>query len=108
MRASTIVLIGIIAAGVVTSGVARSAHAQQAAQAQKTCRLKIAGMTCGGCATAVKIAAKKIDGVVSTDVSYEKGQADVTYDPAKTNPAAIAKAISERTGFKAEAQESRK
>ena len=50
----------------------------------------------------MKIAAKKVDGVKATNVSYKKGMTEVTYDPAKTNPEAIAKAITEKSGFKAE------
>jgi len=72
----------------------------------ETCTLKITGMTCGGCAVAVKMAAKKVDGVAEANVSYENGRADVTYDPAKTTPEKIAKAITENSGFKAELQPS--
>ena len=46
------------------------------------------------------IAAKKIDGVKNATVSFEKKTADISYDPTKTNPEAIAKAITEKTGFK--------
>lgn len=66
------------------------------------CQLKITGMTCGGCEGAVKMAAKRIDGVKSVSASYRTGSAEVTYDPAKTSPDAIAKAVSEKSGFKAE------
>jgi copper chaperone CopZ len=48
------------------------------------------------------MAAGKIAGVTDATVSYEKGVAVITYDPAKTNPAAIAKAITDKSGFKAE------
>jgi copper chaperone CopZ len=66
-----------------------------------TCTLKVTGMTCAGCEAAVKIAAKKIDGVTDIVVSYDKSAADVTYDPAKTTPATIAKVITDKTGYKA-------
>ena len=49
----------------------------------------------------MSIAAKKIDGVKDATVSLEKKTADITYDPAKTNPEAIAKTITEKTSFKA-------
>lgn len=65
--------------------------------------LKVTGMTCGGCEAAVQHAARKVDGVKAVKANWEKGIADVTYDPAKTTPAAIAKVISEKSGFKAEA-----
>ncbi len=49
------------------------------------------------------LAAKRIDGVKDCKASYKKGTAEVTYDPSKTTPEAIAWAISETTGFKATA-----
>lgn len=49
------------------------------------------------------LAAKRIDGVKDCKANYKKGTAEVTYDPSKTTPDAIAKVISEKTGFKATA-----
>ena len=49
------------------------------------------------------LAAKRIDGVKDCKASFKKGTAEVTYDPSKTTPQAIAKVISETTGFKATA-----
>ena len=60
--------------------------------------LKIEGMTCGGCVPAVKVQLKKTEGVVAYDVSFEKGEAVVTYDPAKTSPARIAESVT-TTGY---------
>lgn len=68
--------------------------------ATKVCTLTVSGMTCGGCATAVRIAAMKIVGVSEAKVSYEKGTAVITYDPEKTTPEAIARVITEKSGFK--------
>jgi len=51
----------------------------------------------------VTLAAKRIDGVKDCKASFKKGTAEVTYDPSKTTPQAIAKVISETTGFKATA-----
>ncbi len=65
--------------------------------------LKVTGMTCGGCEAAVQHAARNVDGVKAVKANSDKGIAEVTYDPAKTTPAAIAKVISEKSGFKAEA-----
>jgi copper chaperone len=62
--------------------------------------LTIKGMTCGGCVAAVKLRLKKVEGVTAYEVSLEKGEAEVTYDPGRTSPDAIAVAVSE-TGFKA-------
>ena len=70
-----------------------------AADAAKT-TLTIKGMTCGGCVAAVKLQLRKTDGVAAYDVSLEKGEAEVTYDPAKTEPKKIAESVS-TTGFQA-------
>jgi copper chaperone CopZ len=78
-----------------------TAQGQDEGQKTETCTLQVAGMTCGGCAAAVKSAAKKIDGVKDARVSYKQGTAEITYDPGRTNPDAIAKAITEKSGFKA-------
>lgn len=45
---------------------------------------------------------KRVDGVQSVTVSYKTGTADVTFDPSKTSPDAIAKGITTKSGFKAE------
>jgi mercuric ion transport protein len=62
--------------------------------------LTIDGMTCGGCVASVQRRLDGIEGVVAHDVSLERGEAEVAYDPALTGPEAIAAAVSE-TGFKA-------
>ena len=62
--------------------------------------LAIKGMTCGGCVAAVKVQLKRTEGVSAYDVSLEKAQADVTYDPARTDPKRIAESVS-KTGFEA-------
>src|SRR2546427_11752007 len=66
--------------------------------------LAIKGMTCGGCVAAVKLKLKRTVGVTAFEVSLERGEADVTYDPAKTDPNKIAESVSE-TGFTASVKE---
>ena len=61
--------------------------------------LSIQGMTCGGCVAAVKVRLKKTEGVTAYDVTLEKAEAEVSYDPAKTTPDKIAESVS-KTGFK--------
>jgi copper chaperone CopZ len=56
-----------------------------------------------GCEAAVKLAAKTVDAVKDCKANHKTGTAEVTYDPSRTTPEAIAKVISERTGFKATA-----
>jgi len=70
--------------------------------------LTITGMTCGGCAAGVKIQLKRIEGVTSYDVSYEKGEAEVSYDPAKTTPEKIAESVAVKTGYKVAVKGSKK
>lgn len=48
----------------------------------------------------MKLVLKKVPGVISSDVSYEKKQAVVTYDSDKTSPLLIAKAISKELEYK--------
>lgn len=109
---NTLVLaLGILALGGAAMTFAQSAAAEQEQQqpaAGAMCVLKVSGMTCGGCAAAVKSAAKKVDGVKDATVSYKEGRAEVSYDPAKTTPEAIARVISEKSGFKAEVQRARR
>jgi len=69
-----------------------------AADAAKT-TLTIEGMTCGGCAAAVKLQLRRTEGVTAYDVSYEDKRAEVTYDPARTNPQRIADSVAQ-TGYR--------
>src|SRR5207245_2126253 len=55
-----------------------------AADSKATTTLSIKGMTCGGCVAAVKIRLKKTEGVTAYQVSLEKAEAEVTYDPSRT------------------------
>jgi copper chaperone CopZ len=98
-----IAAVGLVLVTLVGVGLAPRVTALAQDQAQKSahCTLQVAKMTCAGCAAAVKMAAKKIDGVKDANVSYEKGTADISYDPTKTNPEAIATAITEKSGFPA-------
>src|SRR5438445_2487865 len=65
-----------------------------------TTNFHIEGMTCGSCATAVKLVLKKTPGVVGSTVSYEDKRAVVTYDPAKTTPAKVAEAVASALAYK--------
>ena len=79
------------------------AMAAEEGNSKKT-TLTIEGMTCGGCVAAVKVKLRKTEGVRTYEVSLEKGEAEVSYDPAKTNPKKIAASIS-KTGFKAKVKD---
>ena len=60
--------------------------------ATKTVTLAVPGMTCAACPITVKTALAKVDGVEKTEVSFEKREAVVSYDDAKTTVAALTKA----------------
>jgi copper chaperone CopZ len=64
------------------------------------CTLKVEGMTCGGCAVSVVGAAKSVPGVSGADVDWKAGRAVVRYQPERTDPQAIADAIS-KAGYRA-------
>lgn len=53
--------------------------------AQRTAILSVPGMTCAACPIVVKKAISRIDGVIKTEVDFNKRQAVVTYDDAKAN-----------------------
>ena len=81
------------------SGAAQQADKTEAAQ---MCLLKVSGMHCGARGARVEKIAKTMDGVTSAKVSQPKGTAEITYDPAKTTPEAVAKIITDKAGFTAE------
>lgn len=103
MRKVLVFIAAIAFGGIATATATRVVSAQaKPAEATKVCTVKVTGMTCSGCEAAVKLAAKQIDGVTDAKASYAKGTAEVTYDPAKTAPDAIAKTIAQKTGYKTE------
>ena len=65
----------------------------------KTVVLNVEGMTCGACATSVKIVLKKVDGVLDAHVSYQKKRAVVKYDPGRVSPAQMIEAIESKLPY---------
>ena len=61
----------------------------------RTVELVIDGMTCGGCVRSVKNVLESIQGVTSAEVSLEKAQATVTYDPAKADVNRMREAVTD-------------
>jgi copper chaperone len=55
--------------------------------------IKIGGMTCMGCVGSVKRVLEGLAGVDTVDVSLEKAQAIVGFDPSKATSALLASAI---------------
>jgi copper chaperone len=66
----------------------------------ETTVLKIGGMTCGGCVRSVTNVLKALPGVASAEVSLEKSDAKIAFDPAMGNVDAFRKAI-EDAGYEA-------
>lgn len=61
----------------------------------ETTVIPVKGMTCMGCVSSVKRVLGGIPGVSSADVSLEKAQASVTYDPGKASLQAIKAAVTD-------------
>lgn len=60
--------------------------------AVKTVTLAIPGMNCAACPITIKKVLAKIDGVQKAEVSFEKREAVVTFDDARTNVGALSQA----------------
>jgi len=60
--------------------------------ATQTVTLSVPGMTCAACPITVKKAISKVEGVSKTDVSFDKREAVITFDGAKTNVQKLTKA----------------
>jgi periplasmic mercuric ion binding protein len=61
----------------------------------KTVVLEIPTMDCATCPITIRVALMHIAGVSKAKVSYDKRQARVTYDDAKTNLASLTKATAD-------------
>lgn len=59
----------------------------------ETITINIKGMTCMGCVRSVKNVLEPIAGVSGVDISLDKGQAVITFDPSKANLAQFQSAI---------------
>ena len=62
--------------------------------------IPVEGMSCSACVARVKGTLKAMDGVSEVHVSLEKNEAEIRYQPEKTSPEKLAKAIDE-LGYKA-------
>lgn len=66
----------------------------------KTVKLKVKGMTCGGCSNHIHDALSKKKGIIENEVKYPGDVAIVKYDPEKISLEEIIKTI-EKAGYKA-------
>ena len=67
----------------------------------ETAVLKVSGMTCGGCVKSVTNVLRSVAGVVTAEVSLERGEARVSFDPAKASLSQLKEAI-EDAGYQAQ------
>jgi len=82
------------------------ASGETATTGVKNSRILIAidGMSCTSCANGIKAMLKRTPGVISAEVSYERREANVEYDPSRTSPEKIIEAIT-NMGYKAKVKE---
>jgi copper chaperone len=66
----------------------------------ETAILKVNGMTCQGCVRSVKNVLERLPGVSQAEVSLERAEARVTYDPAKSAQVDLKRAV-EDAGYEA-------
>ena len=64
----------------------------------QTTTLNISGMTCGGCVSSVSKVLKALDGVAKAEVSLEKKNAVVEFDPGKVQVEQLKRSVVE-AGF---------
>jgi len=64
---------------------------------------KVEGMSCASCEAPIKLALERTPGVRRAQVSYERGEAVVEYDPRRTNLAQLREVIN-NTGYRATEQ----
>lgn len=93
------VLGAAIAVGAAVASTGLTAASEEKARRASTV-FAVRGMTCGGCEAGVKVAVRKLEGVLSVTASYRGGRATVTYDPSRVSVEAIRKAI-EKIGYEA-------
>ena len=66
----------------------------------ETTILKVGGMTCNGCVRSVSNVLRGLPGVENAEVSLDKAQASVTFDPQKIDLSRLRSAI-EDAGYEA-------
>lgn len=76
-------------------------QAVDAAADTSTVRLRIEGMTCGGCAVSARIVLQRVEGVTSAEVDYEKKLAVVTYDDSRVSPERLITVLREKLRYTA-------
>ena len=99
--AAAVFVMALASTGLLTTTYAQNQQPQKP-NSTRLVTLKVPDMDCAGCEVGIKIAAGKVNGVKDVKTNSETRTAAVTFDPSKTNPEAIASAITKSTGFKVE------
>lgn len=73
-------------------GLALLASADLCSAAIRQVRLTVPTMDCATCPVTIRVALLKVPGVTKAQVSYERREARVTFDDAKTDVAALTRA----------------
>ena len=69
-------------------------------QIMKTTTIKIGGMSCDGCVKSITRALQAVPGVSKAEVSLERAEATIAFDPEKVAKPALVEAV-EDAGFTA-------
>ena len=59
----------------------------------ETITLKVNGMSCGGCVASVTRVLRAVPGVETVEVALQPGTATVSFDPERTGPPALKRAV---------------
>jgi copper chaperone CopZ len=101
MSAAAVALCATVLAGAIASsrGNRRTTpHSDQPSSERVV--LAVEGMYCDSCAAGIKAMLKRTAGVIAVDVSYQKKEAVVDYNPEKVTPEKIVETIN-NLGYKA-------
>lgn len=77
------------------------AIAAEAAADTDTVRLKVEGMTCGGCAVSARLVLQRLDGVSKAHVDYDSKIALVVFDAKRVAPERMIQALKEKLKYAA-------
>lgn len=86
-------------ASLLLSGHTTSANSRPEATQSTQVSIAVEGMTCGSCAKSVEQKLRRLGGVRSAHVSYEKSRAELEFDPKRVTLKEIEKAIQD-AGYK--------
>lgn len=106
----TIIIVCAFVAAVLAGSFMQMSYKANAATAAATAKaeravISIEGMSCTNCAKGIKAMLKRTAGVISAEVSFERREAVVDYDPERTTREKILQVI-DNMGYKASPKES--